>query len=442
MSAELRPDEADAKPRVIDAAAAAFWASAVGVILWTLPIVNLGGGGFITIDLREIAMFGTVFGALILVAWRGKLALPRERELWVIFALFIWAGFSMFWARWDGETIKGLIRFAGWIGFGLVVVLSMRDDRYRKRWVWVLGAAAVVILIRVSAAYMRASAMGPEGWEGMWNQAIAFTRYAETALPFMVYFALKGNSRQRLSGIIGIIVCLAIVIMLRRRGSLVVVGLMLPLLALMLRRLRGRESLWILGVLVAMGIGIAFQYPTYARRFRDMGDLYRNMLLADASSEMVRLHITLTMVDLARENPWLGIGWENFKNTYMQRNHVDEPAFAHYLLFRYQVELGVVGTLLGVIWVVLTVRRVDIARRRAGEAIDRADRAASAPGTRLREVYLFACAAELATMAWFINRALLQSQAEYRWDLWVILGLNIASWYAVKGVLNGENEVD
>ncbi|MBD3293591.1 MAG: hypothetical protein GF393_11760, partial [Armatimonadia bacterium] len=368
MSAELRQSEAGEQRRTIDPAAAAFWASAVGVILWTLPLVNLGGGGFITIDLREIAMFGTVFGALILVAWRGKLALPRERELWVIFALFVWAGFSMFWARWDAETIKGLIRFAGWIGFGLVVVLSMRDDRYRRRWVWVLEVAAAIILMRVSAAYVRAHAVGPEGWEGMWNQAVAFTRYAETALPFMVYFALKGNSRQRLGGLIGILICVAIVVMLRRRGSLVVVGLMLPLLALMLRRLRGREPMWILGVLVALSIGIAFQYPTYARRFRDMGDVYRGMLLADASSDMVRLQITLTMIDLARENPWLGIGWENFKNTYMQRNHVEEPAFAHYLLFRYQVELGVVGTLLGVIWVVLTVRRVDIARRRAGEA--------------------------------------------------------------------------
>lgn len=441
MSASREPaGQIESAPGRIDPVTAAFWAAAAGVIMWTLPQVDLAGGGMITIDLREIAMFAAVFGALLIVTWRGRLRLPRERELWVIFALFVWALFSVFWADWPSATVKGLIRFAGWIGFGLVVVASMRRDRERRWWVWVLEIAATIILLRVAAAYLRHQAIGREGWTELWNEAVAFTRYAETALPFMLYLALTSRRRGQIAGALGVIICVATVFLLGRRGSILVLALMLPLLGLMLRRLRGGEARWIWAILLIIVIGVGMNYRFYAYRFSQIGSLYQAFAATDGQVDFTRVAITLTMIDLVQQFPWLGIGWENFANTFMRIHHVSQPAYAHYLLFRYQVELGVIGTLLGIIWVALMFRRVEIARRTAARAIDRAGPAAAARGTSLREVYLFACASELATIAWFINRALLQAQAEYRWDLWLVLGLNIGAWYAVKRVVDPDAE--
>jgi len=334
--------------------------AAIAVALVVLTFVNLtyGVALFVLITFFETlpgldgVALSRPFGFLLVLSWLGALArggrelplLPRDRPVlaYLLVAFVAWGAVSTSWATEPALAQSGALRLGLVVILVFVVFSALRTRRDLEIVAWAyLSGAFLVSLVALATGSNKAGrlALGELDPNGL--------AAALAAAVMLALFLLWGTMRSAVRVLLlGFLLTYAIAIVLSEsRAGLVALGI-----AAVVAIVVGGELRWrmLATITIVAGLGIGYYVVVAPAEIRD-----RAASTISAPRE-VRLDTWAIAVQMAEDNPVLGVGLGNFEvvevgylagelNLFSARKIHALPLAAHNTYLEVLSELGVVG---------------------------------------------------------------------------------------------------
>jgi O-antigen ligase len=266
-----------------------------------------------------------------------------------------------------GLGLKGMVAASGYVLFAYVYCLSTcRDASTIERSVpWIVGSGALwglygtVRVLREGLTLTNAyGAARP-----FFAEHGAYAAYLAMILPAAILFALERRGRARwLYALASLAMTLGLVLSLTRAAWLSL-ALVLPLLVMLwswwrrsVRSVALVGALGLIAVAILAGFGTTSKIGSHSESITQTGDV----------SNLERFNRWMAAVEMAKDRPLLGVGYDAFPRVYTQYRRkliLTDMALvhsgAHSEIFRLLAESGVLGLLAG-IWLVLASATVGV----------------------------------------------------------------------------------
>lgn len=342
------------------------------------------GGGGVAGSAVSVLVSGAVLVGLLRL-WQGLIALPRDRQVWIIAAAFA--------ARFLAETLSTLVNYTGpwdlyegmisnlpFLGFVLIFArLSLTPREAVLRWAeyGAVGGGIGAGLFALSQVVI----LGMPRAEGLAGNSGPFALVCALLFAFCTLAALRNAGPMRQVAVAGAALS-AVALLLSGMRSLWPMLLISPLLAVWLLGIRPRRLISasvLLGGLVAAAVLGAIAYPTIERRVAALASDFERVEQGNYNNSLgQRLRVWNAAIELIGQKPVFGHGPGHVADAIHQAARVEGQrdiffTHAHNVFLNAMLRSGVPGLFAVVCLLaaplVLTARVRKDATARAGFAL-------------------------------------------------------------------------
>lgn len=335
----------------------------VGLILY-VGIIPFSG-------LTVVEGFGVVkiFGSALLLAWFANVMLSKELKVpktphFILVVLFcIAASLSVLFVSQSANTF-GLLAF--YISMPLIYLLITNTVSQQKHVVWIfyslLFATSLYALLSF-AVYLATIAGGGDVGSRLGGIATnAPNIYGATiisTIPIIIYFCANENVRLRLFAYSTLFVCLSTLVLTYNRGAIIglcVIGLLIMLIH------RGKK----IRLLISLAFIAVLFYGMLPTAYLD------RIVTMRQADQTPRYFLFITAINMVKENPWTGVGLNNYASSFYEFAPLDMTREANIYMYNtiqtrgyYQPhgmytatlgEMGLIGSILLILLLMSSLR--------------------------------------------------------------------------------------
>ena len=286
-----------------------------------------------------LSVLGLLVGWARRATYRRKEVFSNRTFVWLL--VFLFAQFLSLLPHGLSIALEGLSYWSNYLGFVVISLLLITDERTLVRYVWgmMVGSMVIVVVGILAVVYHWSDAVGGRaGAYGMYENHNDYSFIIIQTLPFLFMYWKTGTGflRRTLLAAAFVFCVIGILLSLSRGGML---ALVLELILIVLIGMTGRKRMILLPIMVAIGVaGIGYQW---AMRAQNQGNNY-----TAEDAEDMRFELWRAAIKMAIANPVVGVGsgmFSEYADEYSDLSHDVRGKVTHNTYLEVLTGSGLIG---------------------------------------------------------------------------------------------------